>query len=221
MPRVRLSVQPRLRGRGRVDGLAPVDSGAPSEDATSDVHVSETPTLDAATPTRAEAPETGEDDVGATLCDPTSCTGCCDDAGSCQAGDSLDVCGVGGGPCQVCPGRGTSCSNGLCQVTQVTPLGPCEALTCPGCCDSTGTCQPGQSVASCGTHGATCTACDDETVCSNGSCQSPDLDGGPCVASSCAECIPVYQAACCKADQTCGCQVLFGGALPDAGNACN
>jgi len=88
----------------------------------------------------------------------------------------------------------------------------CEPGTCGGCCSATGDCVGGQSVATCGIGGGTCNDCSRSGACVEGSCVTPPVDAGPpaaCVATSCstANCagFPI-QGACCKQDQTCGCQ---------------
>jgi hypothetical protein len=43
----------------------------------------------------------------------TACTGCIDDTGTCQSGNTNTVCGSGGGRCQAC-GTGSSCQSGQC-----------------------------------------------------------------------------------------------------------
>jgi hypothetical protein len=45
-------------------------------------------------------------------CDASSCTGCCDSAGVCQA-PSAQACGLGGGACQACLGA-QQCVQGVC-----------------------------------------------------------------------------------------------------------
>ena len=96
---------------------------------------------------------------------------------------------------------------------------PCSPSTCGGCCKS-GTCVGGQSVATCGVGGSSCRDCTSQGACSGGACVAPVKDAGPtmtCKANQCfIACIPVYQGACCKSDQTCGCQVV----IPSAGS-CN
>jgi len=95
---------------------------------------------------------------------------------------------------------------------------PC-ATSCGGCCDPGGTCLGGRSAATCGAKGASCVDCTmggDE--CDAGVCAPapPPKEGGT-VAPTCSQtacmaqnpCVPVWQQTCCKADQTCGCQVLI------------
>jgi hypothetical protein len=89
----------------------------------------------------------------------------------------------------------------------------CGAMTCGGCCLD-GTCHGGASVDTCGRGGVTCHDCTSEGACSAaGACATPVVDAGAtktCNPSQCPlSCIPVYQGACCKSDQTCGCQVVI------------
>jgi hypothetical protein len=88
----------------------------------------------------------------------------------------------------------------------------CGPDTCGGCCNATGDCVGGQSVATCGVGGQNCKDCTASGACSQGSCATPSPDAGPppmCVVASCStrNCagFPI-QGACCKSDQTCGCQ---------------
>ena len=88
----------------------------------------------------------------------------------------------------------------------------CGAGTCGGCCNAAGDCVGGQSVATCGMGGPTCKDCTSAGACSQGSCTTPPADAGPppiCVLGSCSNSNCAFfpiQGACCKSDQTCGCQ---------------
>ena len=53
-------------------------------------------------------------------CGPASCSGCCDPAGSCQPGASIDGCGRGGLACNVCvASQGQSCVNNACAFVEL------------------------------------------------------------------------------------------------------
>jgi hypothetical protein len=87
----------------------------------------------------------------------------------------------------------------------------CGPGTCGGCCNTTGDCVGGQSVTTCGLGGR-CKDCTSSGACSQGECTTPPLDAAPppmCVLASCSNSncagFPI-QGACCKSDQTCGCQ---------------
>jgi hypothetical protein len=88
----------------------------------------------------------------------------------------------------------------------------CGPGTCGGCCSATGDCVGGESVSTCGSGGATCQDCEGSGACSQGACVASPLDAGPrpmcdvasCSTGNCAG-FPI-QGACCKSDQTCGCQ---------------
>lgn len=87
---------------------------------------------------------------------------------------------------------------------------PCGPMTCSSCC-SGGACVSGQSVAACGTGGQDCRDCTNMGgACgSNGSCVTRAADSGPphtCDPAKCKGCGP-YTLACCKSDDTCGCEV--------------
>jgi hypothetical protein len=86
----------------------------------------------------------------------------------------------------------------------------CGPQNCGGCCSADGTCVGGQSAATCGQGGESCTDCTATgQICVGGSCIA-DSGAPRCTsAASCAavRCIPVYQAACCKTEGTCGCSV--------------
>jgi hypothetical protein len=88
----------------------------------------------------------------------------------------------------------------------------CGAATCGGCCNAAGDCVGGQSVATCGVGGPKCKDCTSSGACSHGSCTIPPPEAGPapmCVFGSCSNSNCAFfpiQGACCKSDQTCGCQ---------------
>ncbi|MBL8951433.1 MAG: hypothetical protein JNK82_11680 [Myxococcaceae bacterium] len=46
-------------------------------------------------------------------CDPSTCMGCCDEAGECLAGTNLFECGAGGGRCVACAAN-ELCGGGAC-----------------------------------------------------------------------------------------------------------
>jgi hypothetical protein len=198
-------------GEVALNGLAPVDGGAPglANEAANETGAMTQPVPEGST---IESPEGGdvEDDAQPANCGPTNCHGCCDETGYCETGDQSQACGAGGGACQACAGGNQSafvCSGGVCSSS-------CSPSTCAGCCDLQGRCEGGESIAACGAGGRACQPCTTDE-CVRGIC-TMQLPLAPCVVSSCPACIPVYQAACCKADDTCGCAVLF----PDAGGVC-
>jgi hypothetical protein len=88
----------------------------------------------------------------------------------------------------------------------------CGAGTCGGCCNMAGDCVGGQSVATCGVGGPKCKDCTSSGACSQGSCTTRSPEAGPspmCVFGSCSNSNCAFfpiQGACCKSDQTCGCQ---------------
>ena len=207
-----------------LNGLAPVDAGAPglANDTANETGVMTTQPVPEAS--SVDSPEGGdvedeggdvEDRAQAANCGPTNCHGCCDDDGYCETGDQSQACGAGGGACQACAGNnGASsvCSGGVCS----SPVdAPCSRSTCSGCCDAQGNCVGGESLTACGAAGIACLVCPASAneVCRNGICAMPVLPTS-CAVSSCPPCIPAYQAACCKTDNTCGCAVQFP---PDAG----
>jgi hypothetical protein len=106
---------------------------------------------------------------------------------------------------------------------------PC-ASSCGGCCDPNGNCFGGRSIGTCGNAGARCTDCANAgQVCallnaaSGGICAPPPQDSGPvtmtCTPQTCPKmlCVPFWQSACCKSDQTCGCVVV----IPPGPYPCN
>jgi hypothetical protein len=99
--------------------------------------------------------------------------------------------------------------------TDAAPDGPsCGPGSCAGCCTTEGLCAAGGLDDACGTAGAACLGCTvSGLACTAGTCGSPPLDAGgdqpECNASACANlCVP-YFIQCCKADQSCGCALLF------------
>jgi hypothetical protein len=84
-----------------------------------------------------------------TVCDTTSCPGCCSN-GQCVGGESVATCGKGGGLCKDCTSMGGACTNSAC-ATKAPDAGPpktCTASKCAlcipvyqsSCCKSDETC---------------------------------------------------------------------------------
>ncbi|MGQ0508607.1 MAG: hypothetical protein ACT4TC_25185 [Myxococcaceae bacterium] len=118
---------------------------------------------------------------GVCVCNTTSCAGCC--AGEvCMPGTSPDVCGAGGGTCNVCP-QGQTCTGGVCSG--------CNATSCATGCCSGSTCNP-QGLTACGTAGNACVGCKRQRAdqCLNGQClcgsnaecgEGQRCSGGQCI----------------------------------------
>lgn len=93
----------------------------------------------------------------------------------------------------------------------------CSSKVCGGCCiPSTGYCAGGLSAQTCGVGGQRCQDCGSMGLaCVNGVCASPPADAGaaaPCAVSACANlhrCIPAWQMACCRQDNSCGCEIIY------------
>jgi hypothetical protein len=98
--------------------------------------------------------------MGACVCDPRTCAGCCDDHGVCQDGTSTDACGGGGARCAVCQ-SGSSCTNNACEK--------CGWSNCTGCC-SNNYCVTGDTSDACGTGGAQCVTCSEGSTCGGDTC---------------------------------------------------
>jgi hypothetical protein len=109
----------------------------------------------------------GQEVYGGSVCDATTCAGCCDDQGKCQAGTVTTACGGGGMLCVTCPGTQT-CGGGVCKDSPREVR--CGSSSCRGCCDSAGTCLAGSIASACGTAGSTCVACPGLQVCTSGVC---------------------------------------------------
>ncbi|MBL9037801.1 MAG: HmuY family protein [Archangium sp.] len=63
-------------------------------------------------------------------CGPTTCAGCCDAAGECQAGNTVAACGgTAGGMCAVCT-EGNGCFSGACGPIVTTPACDPTPVTC-------------------------------------------------------------------------------------------
>lgn len=73
------------------------------------------------------ATDAGPDDAGATLCGPTTCTGCC--LGNvCVGGNQDDACGYDGRTCRRCPTRAMCGAPGTCILAPVDAgAGPLDA----------------------------------------------------------------------------------------------
>lgn len=140
----------------------------------------------------------------ATVCNASTCGGCCD-GNTCFTGRVDLACGSDGAPCRSCPGGqlcvaaglGGACVNGggaagggsaggsIAGGTAGGAIGACNAATCPqGCCVG-GACQTPPNSARCGTGGQTCTNCQSGNTCVSGSCQPcngcVDLATGTCL----------------------------------------
>jgi hypothetical protein len=93
-------------------------------------------------------------------CGPSSCSGCCDDAGACQAGSTLQACGIGGSACQACDPAFDVCNpRGDPNVTGVVCYEPCPLRTCTGCCTPAGACVDGNADTACGGPFRVCADC--------------------------------------------------------------
>lgn len=91
-------------------------------------------------------------------CGAATCSGCCDDGGSCRGGRAALACGESGAACAAC-GSGTLCSAGACiTVTQ------CD-LSCGASCS-------GAAGLPCGADGGTCAPCASGELCAAGACVS-------------------------------------------------
>jgi hypothetical protein len=108
----------------------------------------------------------------------STCTGCCDAQGKCQAGNTLTACGQNGFLCEAC-NNGTVCS----------ATGTCENASCGGCVDDAGQCRAGTEPTACGADGGACAPCNLNQVCFAGGCelvgQCAPLDAGCMFASDC------------------------------------
>ncbi len=93
-------------------------------------------------------------------CGPSSCAGCCDDAGACQPGSTLQACGLGGTACQACdPGFDVCNPRGDPNVTGVVCYEPCPLRSCTGCCTPEGACVDGKTDTACGGPFRVCADC--------------------------------------------------------------
>jgi hypothetical protein len=122
---------------------------------------------------------------GAGLCaSGVCCSGCLDDGGGCQVGDTPAACGLGGLSCGDC-GECGACSAGSCVPADGTPCagGSCrDGLCCEGCWDGS-MCQLGTAPTACGEGGELCSACISCQRCTAGSC-SPGMNGDMCTSAS-------------------------------------
>jgi streptogramin lyase len=101
--------------------------------------------------------ETGQECVSGTCrCTTTSCSGCCDDDETCQAGNDPDVCGADGETCIECPAN-ESCPDGacICEAPHVVCGGDCvnpntddnHCGRCDNACVGSATCESGACAA--------------------------------------------------------------------------
>lgn len=118
------------------------------------------------------------------VCDPATCSGCCDHLGNCQPGTAIGLCGSGGVSCTVCTTSVAcmiaSCTSGTC----ATQKNPAATYPCPGsygtvCGGSTGlTCLTGLVCATfvSGQSGFCTRYCTSDSNCSAGA--PPSVDEG-------------------------------------------
>lgn len=151
-------------------------------------------------------------------CGPSTCMGCCDEAGTCRVGAEPRLCGRGGAACGSCL-LGQVCQLGVCAVTSFGGSGAgvvgggqgggvavaggaggsgggvsgCDTRTCAGCCEA-GRCEGGRSDSRCGLGGGACAACPGGQRC------APSGAGGVCVnaGGGSAGCGPQSCAGCCE-----------------------
>jgi hypothetical protein len=123
-------------------------------------------------------------------CSPSTCSnGCCDSAGTCQRGDSVTLCGSGGGACTNCLGL----PNAGCDPNahKCTSAGlPCTPANCKGCCSGT-TCLGGGDSTACGAGGQVCQNCQaigQQCSLARGSFSCVPPPPPPCNATNCAGC---------------------------------
>lgn len=96
-------------------------------------------------------------------CVETTCVGCIDAVGTCQAGADRLNCGRGGALCQACAPT-ENCTGRSCAAPVCTPQ------TCTqGCCLGGMCMTPSRSA--CGIRGSSCTTCTDSQSCVNGVCR--------------------------------------------------
>jgi hypothetical protein len=136
-------------------------------------------------------------------CGITTCPGCCDSHGACQAGSSTTACGENGVLCQAC-GALSSCTLGTCVPLSGSGGGlgggsgggggggtVCSPTNCTGCC-ANNTCFPGTTASECGAHGNFCQTCGTGQSCSQSACVNTGTGGGS------AQCNPANCAGCCS-----------------------
>ncbi len=112
----------------------------------------------------------------ACVCDPKTCTSCCDDAaGRCGRDpvSSGNNCGARGQACFHCASN--TCINSSTQQMDYC-ADPCGD-TCMGCCNSQGVCVLGDEDSACGAANAACAACAAEQHCTDHACLPP-IDAG-------------------------------------------
>jgi hypothetical protein len=116
---------------------------------------------------------------GTTGCNAMTCPNGCCAQGLCEAGNTVNDCGTGGGACASC-GPGDSCIAAICQGST------CSENTCPnGCCDENDVCQLGDTTSACGSNGQTCAICSPNSQCQFGTCEGSFCSPANCPTGCC------------------------------------
>jgi hypothetical protein len=170
----------------------PADATVDAADTSKDATVPDAAAHDAAPIADANAPDV----VGTGAPPPPTCAeickvGCCDSTGACVESNNTS-CGASGAACHDCTAAGRTCQAGSC----VMPSPPPDAGGSSPPPDAGGQSHPPDAGSS-------------PPPDAGGSSPSPDAGGPSCQVSSCTNiCVP-YFIQCCKADDTCGCSLLF------------
>jgi hypothetical protein len=129
--------------------------------------------------------------------------GCCDEAGACQAGTAIDLCGSVGQACDDCTSYELPCApvdggGGVCASEKVVT---CTPESCGGCCQGD-TCQIDAGITACGTGGEPCVACPLGSSCNAGACVGSETCGPASCVGCCAgsTCLPGNTSAACGAN---------------------
>ena len=112
------------------------------------------------------APEAGPPEAGVADaatppgCGPADCAGCCDEAGTCQPGNDVAICGEMGRSCQGCDPRFELCHPDPANPDGEVCFSPCDFRGCSnGCCLANGVCVNGDDDSACGGAGQLCQDC--------------------------------------------------------------
>ena len=124
---------------------------------------------------------------GPTTCNSTNCsTGCCKN-NQCHPGNTVSVCGKGGGACVDCSASGKKCDSSIGACKSSGPS--CGPTSCGGCCKNN-SCYSGNTATACGKGAATCVDC-------SASGQACDSSTGTCKSNP-TTCSPSNCSGCCN-----------------------
>ncbi|MEW5740223.1 MAG: hypothetical protein AB1938_14925 [Myxococcota bacterium] len=143
---------------------------------------------------------------GGPPCGPANCAGCCDSAGRCTAGNTLNsACGRQGQACVACSTTQYCSQQGLCTSTSGAPAAGCnDSSVCVATSGETGTCLQGTMPdGGADVPGGYCTPSCNAGMCPINSQCIGLVQSGTTFNQCLGSCSPVRQRGSCRYGQTC------------------